>query len=804
MKYCALLALMIILLPLHPKAQETTRISGIVMDQDNNPVEIANVRIQGKLINTVTDLKGHYSIKVPSKDSIIVVFSRLGYYTRKRILKNPHGEITLNVILPSSGFELGEVTVTETKRQTGMTERLKAKNRKFMPDASGGNIESLIATQAGVSSHNELSSQYNVRGGSFDENIVYVNGVEIYRPLLVRSGEQEGLSFINPDMVQDIGFSSGGYEARYGDKMSSVLDITYKKPEQLEGSASASLLGGSAYVGFVGKNFSMTNGIRYKTNRYLLGSLDTKGEYNPDFLDYQTYLNWTPDKHWEIGFIGNIARNNYNFTPKDRTTKFGTALSVQEFKVYFEGQEKDLFQTYFGSGNITYHLNPYNDITLIASAFHTKEQETYDITGQYWLSSLDSGTSSESSTSESQTTGIGTYMEHARNYLRANVQSYSINGSHKVKSHQIRWGLEIKQEYIKDKLKEWEMRDSAGYSLPRTSDAVELIYSLASQNEIRSSRYSFYTQDSYKFSSNIGIFTLNAGIRGSYWNWNKEFIFSPRISAALIPQFNDKLTFRAASGIYYQAPFYKEFRDTTTINGNTNVVLNHDIKSQRSIHFILGSDYKFKALGRPFKFTTEMYYKKLDNLIPYNINNVRIDYYGGNIASGYAAGIDMKLFGEFVQGTDSWLCLSLMQTEEKINKQWIPRPTDQRYNLSLFFNDYFPGNKKWKMSLKACWADGLPFGPPHSGREKMVFRTPPYKRVDIGMFRQIIDNENGNNRGQISRHIKNMWIGVDIFNLLGISNVNSYYWVTDVYNNQYAVPNYLTSRQINVRLLLEF
>jgi len=803
MKYCALLALIMIFFPTASIAQGTAKVSGIVMDQDNNPIEIANVRIQGQITGTVTDLRGHYSLTVPSKDSVVLVYSMLGYNTKKRVLKNPKGEITLNVILLNSGYELGEVTVTESKRQTGMTERIKAKDRKLMPDASGGNIESLIATQAGVSSHNELSSQYNVRGGSFDENIVYVNGVEIYRPLLIRSGQQEGLSFINPDMVQEIGFSSGGYESKYGDKMSSVLDITYKKPEHLEGSVSTSLLGASAYVGFATKHFSMTNGIRYKTNRYLLGSLETKGEYDPAFLDYQTYINWTPNKRWEFGFIGNISQNKYNFKPKDRNTKFGTISSIQEFKVYFGGQEKDLFQTYFGSGSITYHLNPYNDISFIGSAFHTKEQETYDITGEYWLSSLNGGTST-ATTNDTETIGVGTYMEHARNYLNADVQNYSIAGSHKIHSNQIKWGLELKKEFIKDKLREWEMRDSAGYSLPHTSNNVELIYSLASKNKIRSDRFSFYAQDVYKFSSNIGLLTFNFGVRGSYWNWNKEFIFSPRTSIALIPRFNEDLTFRAASGVYYQAPFYKEFRDTTTINGNATVTLNKDIKSQRSIHFVLAGDYRFRALGRPFKFTTELYYKKLDDLIPYNVNNVHISYYGKNMASGYATGIDMKLFGEFVQGTDSWLCLSLMKTEEQINKKWIPRPTDQRYNLSFFFSDYFPGNKKWKMNLKATLADGLPFGPPHSGREEIVFRTPAYKRVDIGMSRQIIDNEDGDYRGRISRHIRNMWIGIDIFNLLGINNVNSYYWVTDISNNQYAVPNYLTSRQINIRLLLEF
>lgn len=802
MKYCALIALLLFTIPSAMIAQKTAKISGIVMDQDNNPIEIANVRVQGGINSTVTDLKGHYSITVTSRDSVVLIYSMLGYNTRKRTLIKPKGDITLNVILLNAGYELGEVTVTETKRQTGMSDKINRKAAKLMPDASGGNIESIIATQAGVSSHNELSSQYNVRGGSFDENIVYVNGVEIYRPLLIRSGQQEGLSFINPDMVQDISFSSGGYEAKYGDKMSSVLDITYKKPEKVEGSISASLLGTNAYLGLKTKHLSMTNAIRYKTNRYLLGTLDTKGEYDPSFLDYQTYINWIPTKRWEIGFIGNISSNKYNFIPKDRTTKFGTIESAKEFKVYFEGQERDLFQTYFASGNLTYHITPYSNISLIGSAFHTKEQETYDIKGEYWLNSLDDSNAANSN--NNQPMGVGSYMEHARNFLNADVQSYAINGSHKLKYHFIKWGVELKKESINDKLREWEMRASAGYSLPHTGDEVNLIYSLSSKNNIKSNRSSFYAQDTYKFSSNIGLFTLNAGIRGSYWSWNKEFIFSPRVSLALIPKFNENFTFRAATGIYYQAPFYKEFRDTTTIKGNTVITLNNNIKSQRSIHFVLASDYKFRALERPFKFTTEVYYKKLDNLIPYNVDNVRVSYYGKNIATGYAAGIDMKLFGEFVPGTDSWLSLSLMQTKEKINDIWIPRPTDQFYNISFYFSDYFPGNKKWKMNLKTSFADGLPFGPPHSGREKMVFRAPAYRRVDIGMSRQLIDNENKDYRGRFSRYIRNMWLGVDVFNLLGINNVNSYYWVTDVDNNQYAVPNYLTSRQINIRLLLEF
>ena len=794
--------LFLFLLFTFPVLAQQVKIGGVITDENGEPVEPATVRIQGTAIGTVSNPKGKYSLKFASRDTVTVIYSMIGYNTRKRVLVNPQGNISINMTLPALGYELGEVTITESRRQTNTVQQIDMKANKLMPDASGGNIESIIATQAGVSSNNELSSQYNVRGGSFDENMVYVNGIEVYRPLLVRSGQQEGLSFINPDMVESVGFSSGGYEARYGDKMSSVLDITYKKPEHFEATGAFSLLGVSAYAGFGNKKFSWTNSIRYKSNRYLLGTLDTKGEYDPQFIDYQTFISWRPSKRWEVGFIGNISENKYIFQPEDRTTRFGTLESAREFKVYFDGQERDLFRTFFGAANVTYNFDESNSLTFQASAFQTKEQETYDISGQYWLNELDSS-GEDSDTETGETIGVGTYMEHARNYLNAKVQSYSFTGRHRIKRHAVQWGLELKTERIKDKLREWEMRDSAGYSLPQVPDGPELIYSLSSKNDINSSRLSLYAQDSYKFQTGAGLFTLTAGIRGSYWSWNKEFIVSPRASLALIPKLNEKFTIRVAAGVYYQAPFYKEFRDTTMVNGMATVTLNKNIKSQRSIHFVAGSDYSFRAVGRPFKFTAEVYYKALSNLIPYNVDNVRVSYYGRNMASGYATGLDMKLFGEFVPGTDSWLTFSVMKTEEKINGKWLPRPTDQRYNLSLYFTDYFPGSTKWKMNLKGTLAGGLPFGPPHSGREEAVFRTPSYRRVDIGMSRVLIDNTDKHKTG-FGRNIRSMWLGLDVFNLLNISNVNSYYWVTDVHNIQFAVPNYLTSRQINVRLLIDF
>lgn len=775
-------------------AQKVT-IKGTVTDYNDSPIEVAGVHIEGQTAGTFTDLKGRYSFTCNSSDSLVVVYSMLGYQTRKKILRNPKDTVTLNVKLPAADNTLDGVEIIDEQRQLGGTGQIKTPGKmRLMPDATGNGVESIIATQAGVSSHNELSSQYNVRGGNFDENSVYVNGIEIYRPLLIRAGQQEGLSFLNPDMVGTIAFSTGGFEAKYGDKMASVLDINYRKPREFESSIAASLLGASAYVGTGNSKISFSNSLRYKTNSYLLGSLDTKGEYDPNFLDYQAFFDWRITPHLNASFIGNISRNRYNFTPSDRTTTFGTMEDVKEFKVYFGGWEHDLFRTTFGSASLNYSPNEYNQISLTTSAFSTREEETFDIMGQYWIDDINS----------EENIAVGSYMQHARNYLDANVQTVGLRGMHFLKSHDIQWGAEWKGEQIKENQREWEMRDSAGYNLPYGGANLEMLYSLRSNTSTSSNRISAYLQDTYKFNNTLGTMSLNLGMRISYWDWNKETLVSPRVSLGLIPKFNDKITLRLATGIYYQAPFYKEFRDTINNDGIATVHLNKSIKSPRSTHIVLGGDYMFKIGGRPFKFTAEAYYKKLDDIIPYNVDNVRVVYYGENCAKGYATGLDFKLFGEFVPGTDSWLTFSLMETKEKINNgEWLPRPTDQRFNMSIYFTDYFPGTDKWKMSLRGVYADGLPFGPPYSGREKHIFRAPAYKRVDLGMSYRLLDNEDKRIRNGICRYIKNIWLGADALNLLDINNVNSYYWVSDIYNQSYAVPNYLTSRQLNVKILIE-
>ena len=772
---------------------QTFTLQGRVTDENNEPIEFASVSClkQGKM--TMTSLKGEYSMQLHSADSVVIKFSMIGYKAKTRVLRRPRGKQTLQIVLHSDENQLGEVTVTGKKIETGQMEDISKDHLKSLPSASGNAVEELIQSQAGVSTHSELSSQYNVRGGSFDENSVYIDNVEIYRPFLVRSGQQEGISVINPDMVEKISFSTGGYEARYGDKMSSALNIKYRKPKKFEATASASMLGASAFIGVSNKKVSWSNGFRYKTTKHLLGSMDTKGEYSPTFIDYQTYLTYTPNKRWEIKLLGNISDNHYNFTPEDRETKFGTMENVKAFQVYFDGQEKDVFRTFFGAVGITRNFGEKTSLSLIASAFNTREQEKYDIQGQYWLTQ----------TETSENLGVGTYFQHARNYLKAHVESAKLLFKTKYKKHDIEGAFTFKKEKITENSVEYEMRDSSNYSIPHTGKDLYMIYSMRAKNVLDANRIEAYVQDAFRFTSNNEktLYTLNYGVRLSHWSYTKETIVSPRVSLGIIPAFNENITMRFATGLYYQAPFFKELRDTTTQNGITYASLNSKAKSQRSIHFIAGFDYRFRMNNRSFKFTAEAYYKALGNLVPYSVNNVKVVYYGSNESSGHAAGIDLKLYGEFVPGTDSWLSLSLMNTSMKLNGKSIPLPTDQRYAINLFFTDYFPGTDRWKMSLKLALADGLPFSAPHQELESNVFRAPAYKRADIGLSYRLLNNE-----GKQRKHIqlRNIWLGAECLNLFGINNVNSYYWITDVTGGQYAVPNYLTGRQINFRVTVDF
>ena len=772
---------------------QTFHLRGKVVDDEKSPMDFVLVRIEGQGTSCFTDGKGRFSMNATSSDSVVVVFQMLGYDTRKRVLKNPVDTVEMNVMLLKQSVELSEVEVKEIRRQTTQMTDVNIKEMKHLGNASGGGVEQMITTQAGVSTHNELSNQYNVRGGSFDENSVYINGTEMYRPLSVRSGQQEGLSVINPDMVENVGFSAGGFEARYGDKMSSVLDITYKKVKHVEGSVSASLLGASAYLGLGNEKVSWTNAVRYKTMKNLLGSLETTGEYDPRDFDYQTYLSWSPNKHWTVDFIGNISLNDYNFVPMDRETKFGTSEIVKEFKVYFDGKENDKFHTYFGNIALTRHWRERHSLTFNMAAFQTQEVENFDIQGEYWLSDYIAGNS----------LGIGTYMQHARNRLNATVMQLGLSGRSKTDTHDLRYGILLKNEKVTEKMREWEMRDSAGYSLPYDGKNVNMVYNLTSKNEIKSNRFEFYTQDTWRRELDEGVVILNYGARLSHWDYNGETLFSPRATLAFVPAKNDNIVLRFSTGLYYQAPFYKELKTNVTTNGNTYVSLNKNIKSQSSVHFLLGGEYKFRVNERPFKATVEAYYKALSNINPYSVDNVRIVYAGNNNASGYAVGLDMKIYGEFVPGTDSWVSIGVMKTEEKINGKWSPRPTDQRWNLGVFFSDYFPHTDRWKASIRGHYASGLPFSAPHADFSDKPFRFPAYKRVDLGISYRL-HKQNTRDILKAQSPVKNIWVGLDAFNILDVANINSFYWITDITNQQYAVPNYLTMRTLNLRVVVDF
>jgi hypothetical protein len=778
------------------------KITGNVRDADGSPLDLVAVQVKNTFLGAMTNEEGYYSLTIAPGDSIVLLFSCLGYNKAERIIPHASQDMRVNVQMNYTSLELGEVNVTSTRRQTTTMETLDASRLKILPDPAGGNIESLVVTYAGVSSANELSSQYSVRGGSYDENIVYVNGMEVFRPLLIRSGEQEGLSFINPEMTKEVQFSAGGFEARYGDKMSSVLDITYKQPDAFESSASVSFLGASAYVGSSVGRFTQITGLRYKTGRSLLNTMDTQAEYDPNYIDFQTYLTYRLTPRWDVGVLGNISSNHYRFIPRGREVSFGTANNPKKFVVGLSGKERDQFQTLYGAVTLKYRPSHRSETGIQASVFSSREEESYDITGYYRMDLA----ATDEMENAFEALSIAQYHEHARNRLQSNVAYVGLySQSQLTANHTLKWGANVQLERIADKISEWDSRDSSGYLLPQTGTEVNMTAHLFSDNRLKSARYSGYVQDVYKFRTSQGLFTVVGGVRGSYWTYNKEFIFSPRASAGFIPNANQDWTFRLAAGLYYQPPFYKELRvEKKDADGNLMIQLNERLKSQRSLHFIAGSDYAFRLMGRNFKLTTELYYKKLDRLNPYTVENVKIRYYGENCATGYIGGLDMKLFGEFVPGTDSWLSLSLMKTEQTIRGTTrAPLPNSRGYNLSLYFQDYLPRYKRLMLNLKGVLAGGFPVTAPRKGYEDGYRRTPPYRRVDIGLTYQLAGLDIMTDR-RFFRHFKNIWIGIDAFNLLDINNTVSYYWITDVYNQQYAVPNYLTGRQLNLRLSVDF
>lgn len=785
--------------PLHAKV-----VHGIVRNSEGNPLDVVGVELVGTAEGTYTNPAGHFMLELPADTFKMVKlhFSLVGFKDTEKTLRVDGDSVYVNVVMSVNNVELNSFDVVAQRKQETTVDVIKVDVSKSVPSVSGDGVVSIVTTMPGVSSTNELSSQYSVRGGNYDENCVYVNSVEVYRPFLIRSGEQEGLSFINQDLVESVSFSSGGFGPEYGDKTASVLDVKYKTPSSFEGSASLSFLGASAYVGSSSEKFSQVHGFRYKTSSYFLKSLETEGEYKPNFLDYQCFMTYRFTHKWELSFLGNISRNDYNFIPESKETSFGTLTDAKKVTFYFDGQEKDLFTTFFGSLSLKYKPSKRLSLALTGSSFHTSEKVTYDITSEYLIGALE-----PFSNVVSLNEGIGNFHEHARNFLDATVTSIAHIGSYELEKNKLKWGLTYQLEHVGEDVNEWEYRDSAGYSLPVNWNQMSLYDNLNGDLDEDMHRLSVFGQNAFTFYSNRTKMVLLGGFRASYWSFNKQFTVSPRVSMAWFPK-GSKWGFRFATGIYHQALFFKEMlKVERSEEGNVNLFLNHDVKSPRSTQIIAASDYYFRKWGRPFKFTTELYYKYLDRIIPYKVDNMSITYLGENCADGFAFGGDVKLFGEFVPGTDSWISFSLMNTKENIygdGEGFLPRPTDQRFNISMFFQDYMPGFEKLKFNIKLVWSDGFPFTRPNEIGNRYDYRTKNYKRVDIGVAYQFIKGREKLLSRKAFSWMKSLSLNLDFFNLLGTKNVNSYYWISVVDNQQYAVPNYLTGRLFNFKIAVDF
>ena len=793
------------------------RVYGYVVDQDNIGIELANVAVLNtdRPIGTSTNKNGYYELLLNEADTIVLSFSMVGYTTVQQRIIDLHDVLNINVQLLTDEQLLTEIEVRGLKRTEGTMDRIDASATRIMPDATGGSIESLLITFAGVSQTNELSSQYNVRGGSFDENSVYVNGIEVHRPLLIRSAQQEGLSFVNPEMVENVAFSAGGYGAQYGDKMSSVLDITYKRPDKFEASLSASLLGAQVYVGHGDSTYSQMHGIRYKTSKYMLGGLATSGNYQPTYLDYQTYITWKVAPKWHMSFLGNVSQNDYLFRPDSLSESFG-GQDAKHTSVYYEGQEKDKFLSAFAALSAEGYVSKEVKIGFDASGFYTNERENYDITGEYVLSqaNADGSTTGNTNTAEidpsagqTEALGTGIFHQHARNSLQAGVATLAHHGDWTRGQNTLSWGVSGQTEFITDHINEWEWRDSAGYSMPNDGTNMALYYAMRGDSAMRSVRLQAYVQNQHKWNTSSGQWILTVGGRLQWWSWNNEVLPSPRASVEWIPGWKRDFCFRLATGLYYQAPFYKELRDTITdALGVTRIQLNRDLKAQRSVHVVLGGDYYFRAWGRPFKLTAEAYYKYIDRMESYTVDNVRVRYSGQNDSEGYAAGLDLKLYGELVPGADSWISFSTMTARQRMigSQEWIPSPQESRYNFSMLFQDYIPQLPQLKFHLKMLFSEGQMYYLPHVARTSTSGKhMPAYKRIDLGATYIFNEKTTKFMRAPSAKHVKQWAIQFEVFNLVGWRNVNSYFSLTDVNGKPWLSPNYLTGRRYNLKITID-
>lgn len=796
---------------------QNAKIYGTIKDDQGNGLELVTIAVEGTSIGTMSKPDGTYELDLPADTKEAVVFTNVNFELVKKSINLQAGEKRLlNITLKKKANTLKEFVKKDDRvRYEAGAVQIDPKKANLMPDATGG-IEGLLKTFVG--NHNELTSQYSVRGGNYDENLVYVNDFEIYRPFLVRSGQQEGLSFINPDLVSNVYFSVGGFQSKYGDKMSSVLDITYKKPKQFGGSVMLSLLGANLHLEGASKNKKLTYliGLRQKSNQYLLQSQPTKGVYNPSFTDFQALITYQFNKKWEMEVIGNYARNRFSYYPQEETTSFGVINQAYQLRVFYNGGEIDQFDSKFGGISTTYHPNEKLKLKLLASGFQTNEQETYDISGEYLLGELETDIGKENFGQIKTYLGTGVIQNYARNYLKVNVGNLSHRGSLEANKHFISWGVDANFTSISDKLLEWERRDSAGYTQPYYQDSIVMKSLYKSATSLNYSRLSGFVQDNFRLNDSIDL-TFSVGVRFNYSFLNNEFITSPRIQVAYKPEWKRDIVFKVAAGLYAQPPFYREMRD---LNGDVNTQL----KAQKSMHLVAGADYNFKMYNRPFKLSSELYYKKLWDLVPYVYDNVRIRYYGKNDAKGYAYGGEVRLYGDLVKDATSWVSVGIMKTDEDITDDkivyksvagadsatiypgYIPRPADQRFMLGMYFEDYLPRNKNFKAHLNLMYASGLPVGVPDKPRYADTLRLPDYKRVDIGFSALLLDGAKKNRPSHsFFRNLDSIWLSLEVFNLLGIQNTLSYSWIQDQTSGKtFAVPNRLSSRLLNVKLAVNF
>ncbi|HOT14023.1 MAG TPA: carboxypeptidase-like regulatory domain-containing protein [Bacteroidales bacterium] len=787
-------------------AQENGILKGIVSDTSGYTVGFANITLEGTKFGTMADRFGQFETKVPAGKYSLVI-TCVGYQPQKTEIEIIANQVTtINFTLKESTQKLDEVTVAGRSEKSGTVQRIDAKAFNAVPNTTG-NIENVVKQMAGVASNNELSSQYSVRGGSFDENLVYVNDIEIFRPVLIRSGQQEGLSFINPDLVSSIKFSSGGFDASYGDKISSVLDVTYKKPTAFGASASISMLGATSHFeGSAAANkLRYLAGFRYKTTKYFLGGLDTKGDYEPNFLDFQTNIGFDITPTLEFSVLGNISQNQYDFKPDTREIEFGTYNLPLRANIYYEGQEKDKYLNGMAAGTLNFHPSDDMYFKLIGSVYQNDESETFDLLGEYNISEIDNSSGQDSSLE----IGVGGFLNHARNFLKINIYNVSHIGMVQLDKNKFKWGLTYQSESVNDRLNEWEIIDSAGYIYPYNIDNIKTLTSVNSKNDITSHRLMGYLQHTFEFESGNDKFFLSAGVRTQYWSFSKQQTWSPRISLSYQPGWKNGLMMYMAWGFYHQHAFFKEMR-------NEQGLLNKEIKAQQSVNYSAGLDYMFYSWARPFKFSAEVYYKQLDKLIPYRIDNVRSIYSALNIAKGYATGIDLRLNGELVKGTESWVSVSLLQTQEKIlanstipSSNYYSRPTDQFVNINFYFQDYVPSYPSYRVHLNVHYGSELPVTIPWQKRwDKVQKLLPSYKRVDMGVSKMLKGEEVPAKYPWLNV-FKEMWLTAEIFNIIGLNNTASFMWIKTFSNDpdipsSFAVPNYLPGRRFNIKLTATF